>query len=210
MNDKLTPKQLNQLIAEVERLSQARENDLDREQVKQILAELNLPTDNIDEALMQIRRREALASEQQQKRLLILGFGLALLSLIGWGSWQFFQHRQAIARVSADPASSRLTLERYDSVNNLSFVDRQKSPTIYYQVKLQQTPIGRRLQLGCNWTTPEGQLAHQNRYQTRTIEKNAWSTRCRHQFGTTSSLGTWQVEMFLGDRILSQTEFTVK
>jgi len=60
MNTKLTDEQLGELVAEVERLSDRRQGELDRKQVEDILQELNLPTDLLDEALVQLRRREAL------------------------------------------------------------------------------------------------------------------------------------------------------
>lgn len=209
MNEKLTPEQFNQLVAEVDRLSRVRDAELDREQVKQILQELHLPTDHLDEALMQVRRREALAKERRRHRFLMVGLGLVFVGIAGLGSFQFHRQRQAIAAVYANPDQSRLTFERYDRAHDFKVIDRQGYPTIYYQVKLQQTPVGRQLTLGCNWTNPLGQLAHQNRYQTRPIEKNVWNTRC-HQLDANSPPGTWRVEMFLGDRILSQSEFTVE
>ncbi|MFO7141646.1 hypothetical protein B9T16_08115 [Arthrospira sp. PCC 8006] len=210
MNNKLTQQQLDQVIAEVERLSQMQETELDRQQVQEILEELNLPTENLDQALMQVRRREVLAAETKRNRILMIGLGLASVAIVGGGSLWFYQQQQAIAQVYANPNQSRLTLERFDRVSHFDIIDSQNSPTVYYQVRLQQTPKGRQLELGCNWINPLGQLAHQNRYQTRTIDKNVWNTRCRHQLGPTSPPGTWQVEMFLGDRILSQSEFIVK
>lgn len=210
MNNKLTQQQLDQVIAEVERLSQIQETELDRQQVQEILEELNLPTENLDQALMQVRRREVLAAETKRNRILMVGLGLAAVAIVGGGSLWFDQQQQAIAQVYANPNQSRLTLERFDRVSHFDIIDPQNSPTVYYQVRLQQTPKGRQLELGCNWINPNGQLAHQNRYQTRTIDSDVWNTRCRHQLGPTSPPGNWQVEMFLGDRILSQSEFTVK
>lgn len=210
MNNKLTPEQLNQLIAEVERISQTQETELDSQQVKDILEELNLPTDNLDQALMQVRRREALKQQTKRHQMMMVGFGLGTVVVVGVVSLWFHQQKQAINAVYANPNQSRLTLERYDRVNHFDIIDSQDSPTVYYQVRLQQTPKGRQLTLGCNWINPLGQLAHQNRYQTRRIDKNVWNTRCRHHLGPTSPPGIWQVEMFLGDRILSEFEFTVK
>ena len=45
MKERLTQSQLAQVIAEVGQLSQRREAELDQEQVKQILQELNLSSD---------------------------------------------------------------------------------------------------------------------------------------------------------------------
>jgi transcriptional regulator of met regulon len=68
MNNRLTQAQLSQIVAEVERLSQRRDDELEPEQVKQILQELSLPPELFDEALVQLRRREALAVQQRRNR----------------------------------------------------------------------------------------------------------------------------------------------
>lgn len=68
------------MVAEVERLSQRREAELDREQVKEILQELQLPDELLDEALVQIKRREALA--KQQKRNWAIGL-VVVVALVG-------------------------------------------------------------------------------------------------------------------------------
>lgn len=71
MENRLTQAQLSQVVAEVERLSQQRETELNREQVKEILQELNLPSDLLEDALLQLRRREALDRQQRRNRLIV-------------------------------------------------------------------------------------------------------------------------------------------
>ncbi len=44
----LTQAEFTQLVGEVERLSQLRDQEIDREQIQEILQELNLPTDVVD------------------------------------------------------------------------------------------------------------------------------------------------------------------
>jgi len=73
MNTRLTQEQLGELVAEVERLSDRRQAELDRQQVEEILQELNLPTDLLDEALVQLRRREALDVQQRRHRWILGG-----------------------------------------------------------------------------------------------------------------------------------------
>ena len=79
MTTRLTSEQLGQLVAEFERLSQRREAELDRQQVEEILQELKLPTDRLDDALMQLQRREVLATRQRRNRW-ILGGAIATIS----------------------------------------------------------------------------------------------------------------------------------
>ncbi|WP_413168027.1 hypothetical protein ACL6C3_15040 [Capilliphycus salinus ALCB114379] len=210
MNQQLTSDQLDRLIAEVEHLSQRREAELNREQVREIFQELNLPIDLLDDALMQLRRREALVVQQKRRRRITFGVGVTLMT-IAIASSLWFNHRQnTIAKVYANSNQSRITLTRLDKTDDLTVVNRQENPLIYYQVKLQQAPVGRQLSLKCNWINPLGQIEHQNNYSTRSIDREVWNTRCRHQFGDASPVGNWRVQMLLNGRILSETEFIVR
>lgn len=207
MNEKLTQSQLAQVVAEVERLSQQREAELDREQVKEILQELQLPDELLDEALVQIKRREALAKQQKRNLAISLVVGVALVGGISSSIVWMNQRQEPIANISV--SQNRITLAK-DSGDSLTVFDRQQRPQIYYRVTLQNAPQGDKLSLGCDWIDPTGQIVHQNRYQTKTINKDVWPTYCRYQLGTAAQPGTWQVNMTMGDRLLSQTEFTVK
>ena len=69
MENRLTQTQLTQIVAEVERLSNLRQSQLDSEEVKEILRELRLPPELLNEAsLIQLQRREALAQQQRRNR----------------------------------------------------------------------------------------------------------------------------------------------
>lgn len=210
MNQQLTSDQLDRLIAEVEHLSQRREAELNREQVREIFQELNLPIDLLDDALMQLRRREALIVQQKHRRGITFGVGATLMT-IAVASSLWFNHRQStIAKVYANSNQSRITLTRLDKIGDLTVVNRQENPLIYYQVKLQQAPIDRQLSLKCNWINPLGQIEHQNNYSTRSIDREVWNTRCRHQFSGALPVGNWRVQMLFNGRILSETEFIVR
>ena len=82
MENNLTPNQLNQIIAEVEQLKQQREQELNSEQVKEILQELNLPPELLDEALIQVQRRQALAVEKKRKRWIATGIIVSIITAI--------------------------------------------------------------------------------------------------------------------------------
>jgi hypothetical protein len=207
MNNRLTQAQLSQIVGEVERLSQRRDDELDPEQVKQILQELSLPPELLDEALVQIRRREALAVRQQRNRWIAGGVIASLVVAIAGTTVFIQQNQQAIARVSS--AQSQIALTQ-DGSSTLKEVNRQASPLIYYRVTLKDAPIGKKLSLSCDWIDPSGQVVHQNRWETQTINKAVWSTHCRYQFSPSASPGNWKVQMSLGERTLSTTSFTVK
>jgi len=207
MNNRLTQAQLSQIVGEVGRLSQRRDDELDPEQVKQILQELSLPPELLDEALVQIRRREALAVRQQRNRWIAGGVIASLVVAIAGTTVFIQQNQQAIARVSS--AQSQIALTQ-DGSSTLKEVNRQASPLIYYRVTLKDAPIGKKLSLSCDWIDPSGQVVHQNRWETQTINKAVWSTHCRYQFSPAASPGNWKVQMSLGERTLSTTSFTVK
>src|SRR4028118_954921 len=108
MNNRLSESELAQVIAEVGQLSQRREAELDREQVKQILQELNLPDDLLDDALMQLRRRQALEVQQRRNRRIAVGVVGILVGAIATTTVFIQQQQQAIARIST--YQSRITL----------------------------------------------------------------------------------------------------
>lgn len=207
---RLTQAQFTQLVAEVEQLSRLRDEEIDPEQMQQILQELNLPTDLVDEAMIQLRRREALAVEQKRNKLMTVGVVSGLVVAIAASFLWFQTQQQALNNVYANSGQSQLTLETNSGKKMLTVVDSKQNPQVFYRVTLQDAPLGKKLSLGCNWINSNGEISHQNSYQTKQINQEVWPTYCRYKFNPVSPLGNWQVEMYLGDRLLSQTEFTVK
>ncbi|NET62345.1 MAG: DUF3859 domain-containing protein [Symploca sp. SIO2E6] len=206
MEQRLTKSQLTQIVAEVERLSQRQQEELDAAEVREILAELNLQPELLEEAMIQLRRREALTAQKRRHRWLIsavaIVLSLAIVSTIFWT-----QHRQqTLARILVE--QDRITL-RQDDGSQLSTVSRQAASELFYRVTLTEAPVGQKLSLSCNWHQPSGGIVHQNRYQTKQISTSIWNTYCRYTIGTTAPTGTWKVEMLLGDRLLSDATFEV-
>lgn len=207
MEQRLTDTQLEKVVAEVQRLSQHKQAELAPEQVREILRELNLPPEFLEEAMVQLDRREALAVQQKRDRWIFGGFvGLIALSVIGFVVITQNQ-QQMTARVMAQ--RDRVTLNQ-DNGGNLSTIPRQNSGEIFYRITLSDAPVGQRLSLSCNWIDPSGEIVHQNRYQTKEITTPIWNTFCRHPLGSEMPVGTWKVEAFLGDRRLSDATFEVK
>lgn len=205
MQERLTQAQLAQVIAEIEQLSQRSEADLDKEQVKQILQELNLSSDLLDNALVQIRRREALAAITRRNRWIAAVVIVVVVGAIA-ATTVFIQHRQQVfSRVLS--VSSRVTLAQEDG-GNLTVIDI--NPRVYYHVTLNEAPVGEKLALTCDWIDPNGKIAYQSRYQTREIDRAVWSTYCYYQLSQSATAGRWKVQMSLEDRPLSSTFFTVK
>jgi len=207
MENRLTQTQLTQIVAEVERLSNLRQSELDSEEVKEILQELSLPPELLNEALIQLRRREALAQQQRRNRWIAGGLAAAAAGAIALTGFYIQQNRQAIDRVSIQ--QNRITSVQ-DNGGNLTVISRQKTPEIFYRTTLKDAPIGKKLSLSCDWIDPSGQVVKQNRYQTREIDKPIWNTQCSYQIGTAAATGNWQVKMFVESRPIGSASFEVK
>ena len=205
MNDRLTQEQLSKIVAEVSRIADRQE--MDREQVEQVLVDLNLSPDLLDEAMMQLQRREALAVQRRRTTMIALTIALAVFAVVGYFAVDQWRYGRAIAQLST--VQDRLTYTEDDG-GSLTQVNRQASPEIVYRVTLSNAPVDQRLSLSCQWEAPTGDILRENRYQTRRITTPTWNTYCRHQFGTASPEGTWTVRMQLGDRILSDETFEVR
>lgn len=205
MENRLTQTQLAQVVAEVERLSQRRAAELDRQQVKEILQELNLPSDLLDDALLQLQRREALANQQKRNRLIIAGVVVGLIAAIATTTIVSQRYQQAIAQVSV--VASRVTVGQNNS--NPTQIDPRSNPQVFYRVTLEDAPVGSRLSLGCDWIDPSGQIVHQSRYQTKAIDRQVWNTYCYYSLSPNAATGTWEVRMILEGRSLSSQNFVV-
>lgn len=201
----LTQEQLRKVIAEVTQLSDRQQVEIEAKQVREILQELNLSPELLEEALVQIHRREAITSQQRRNHLLtgsILGLGsLLLVAALFINQTRQQDLKQVLAQ------QDRLTLAQGSSLTD---VYRQENNDLFYRVTLAEAPIGRRLPLSCNWIDPNQQVVHQNNYQTKPTTTAVWNTYCRYTLGTDAPLGTWRVEMFLGDRPIDDLSFEVR
>ncbi len=207
MDKRLNQEELAKVIAEIEQLSRKREMELDRTQVQEILQELNLSPDLLDDALVQVQRREVLAVQTKQRQWVIAGVIGILIMAIAATTVYTVTRQTTFAQITA--YSSNVTLAQDQGIP-VNIVDRQTNPTAYYRVTLTNAPLGEKLSLTCNWIDPSGQIAHQSQYQTRQVDRNPWPTYCYYEFNSTAKTGSWQVEMRLGDHIISKNTFTVK
>jgi hypothetical protein len=206
----LTPSQLEKIVGEVQRLSLRQSEELDREQVKEILAELDLAPDLLDEALIQLQRREALTVQKRRTQLIITGFAITALVAIG-GVFLLSQQKEAeLVKISVQQD----TITKYENLNAIGAkvitVDKQEKNPLFYHVTLKDAPVGKKLSLGCDWLDPSGKVVKQNRYQTKEINTPLWNTRCQYQLPPGASSGEWQVKLLLDGKKLSDESFTVK
>lgn len=204
MEQRLTTQQLDRIVGEVGRLANRQQEELDRTEVQKILEELNLPPELLDEAIIQVQRKEALARQQQRTKSIALAAIATIVALV-IGTSLFFQNRSvSISKVNV--SQDRITLVE-DNGENLSTVDR--GAALSYRVTLNDAPVGEKLNLTCNWLAPSGKIAHTNNYETKNITTPVWNTQCRYQLPISAATGKWQVQIRLGERILQQSPFDV-
>ncbi|MBD1858201.1 MULTISPECIES: DUF3859 domain-containing protein [Leptolyngbya] len=206
MDTRLTQAQLSQVIAEIDRLSQLRDNELDREQVKQILQELNLPDDLLDDAIVQLRRREALAQQNQRHKIVISTIAIMIVGLIATVAVVQQKQHNKIARIAA--IQDIVTLK--DSTNSVTQFDRTKDAQVFYRVTLKNPPINDRLAVSCDWLDSTGERIHQSRFQTQEITRSPWTTFCFAPLSPQSKPGNWTVKMSIAERPISEETFVVK
>lgn len=207
MEKKLTEQQLQQVIAEVQALSQMRQVEISRQEVNQILQELNLPADLLDEALIQLERRNILAVQQKRQKQIFILVATILAGTIGLGLFFQQKYQDNLARITA--GENRLTLATDDG-QDITLVEKKSSPKLYYRVTLQEAPVNQKLTINCDWIDPNNNIVHENFYQTKKIDRQVWPTYCFYQLGNNAPSGNWQVKMKLGERVLSTDNFLVK
>jgi hypothetical protein len=204
MEQRLTTQQLDRIVGEVGRLANRQQDELDRSEVQKILAELNLPPELLDEAIIQVQRKEALARQQKRNLGIAIASITALVMLVA-GTNLFFQNKATtISKINV--SQDRITLVQ-DGGENLNPV--KKGSEIVYRVTLNDAPIGEKLNITCNWLDSAGKIARTNRYETKNITTPVWNTACRYQMPLNASTGAWKVQILVGDRLLKQAPFEV-
>jgi len=209
-NERLRHEQVGQVVTEIMRLMQQHRDlelqTLHRTQVEQILDELNLPKDLLDDAVIELRRKEALAKARRRRILLTAAATVVVLALLGTAFWWTAHRRAIIARITAE--QGRLTRQTDDG-GTLRLIRRDGQEVVYH-VTLRNVPLHEQLSLTCNWIDPSGRVFRQNHWQTRLTDKAIWMTSCKCQIGAAVEPGTWQVDMLLGERVLHSTTFQVE
>ena len=207
MDKRLTDDQVQRLVAEVQRLSDRHQAELDTAEVQDILQQLNLSPEFLDDAMVQLKRQDALGVQQRRRRWLVAGVaGVVALGLASW-LWLGSQQQEQLAQVVAQ--GDRITLSQDDGGSLSRVVPQTSGSELVYRITLADAPVGEQLALSCSWSDPSGQVVHQNQYRTKTITTAVWPTYCRYTVGPESPKGNWTVAAFVGDRQLSDATFTV-
>ncbi len=74
MKNTLTQEELNQIIREVQSLELRQESEFDREQIQEILRELNLPPELLDQALIGLHNRQRLEVKKAPQQMDSYGY----------------------------------------------------------------------------------------------------------------------------------------
>jgi hypothetical protein len=149
------------------------------------------------------------AEEKPQRR----GCGWVILVLVvlaaaGALIWYYFNQKDpALAAVTA--SAGRVTLEK-DDPGGLDAVDRRKKPEVWFRVTLDEAPVGKKLELTCEWLDPAGKVVHRNRFRTREITRSPWPTHARFRIAAEAPVGTWKVRLLLDGRELRTQRFEVR
>lgn len=207
MKSQLSEKQWSQVVSEVTRLAQERDDEQSRREITaQVLQELQLPTDLIDDALKQVQYKEAIAKQRRQRLWLgIAGAVLLLAMIIGFWTWSS-SRSDSFARITADTGRVTRTIDNGGALQSVT----PDGQDIFYRVTLREVPLGEKLDLSCNWIDPTGKVFHQSRWETRETNKAVWPTECRCRIGTEAPKGNWKVEMKIGDRTINATDFKIE
>jgi len=202
----LTQAQFAQIVAQVNRLSQQDDVELDDEQVKQILQHLNLSNDLLEDAISQLNQRRSRIQEQQRHRIVISTIAIMIFGLLTTMAVVYQKQQNRIAQIAAIQDS--VTLQ--NSAKSATQFDRQKDSQIFYRVTLKNAPLNERLMISCRWSDSTGQILHQSRNQTQEITQSPWTTACSTPLTPQSPSGTWNVKMSLEERPISDQTFIVK
>jgi hypothetical protein len=204
MEQRLTTQQLELIVGEVGRLANRQAEELDRSEVEKILTELNLPPELLDEAMIQVQRKEALV-KQKQRTIGIAIASITALVIILAGASLFSQNKDSsLAKITS--SQDRVTLVPTDE--DIQTVNQGSD--IAYRVTLNNAPVGEKLNLTCNWLNPMNKVVYTNRFETKNITTPVWNTQCRYKVPTSAAVGNWKVQIFVGDRTIEQASFAVK
>lgn len=200
----LTEAQLDQIVAEIDRLQD--DTEFEDYQIKEILQTLNLPNDLLEAAIAQVHYRRLLLQKQQRRKIVLSTIAMMIAGLTTTITVVYQKQQNRLDRIAA--IQNIVTLE--SSAKPVKQIDRQKDQQVFYRVTLKNVPINERLRVRCQWRDSTGQLVHQSRQQTEEISRSPWVVTCNAPLTAPSQPGTWNVKMSVEERSLIDRSFIVK
>lgn len=202
----IRPEDLERIVVEVDRLSRQQLDQLSSEEVKQILVDLNMSPELLDQAILQLQRRDADLHQQRRRRRRVTSLIFAVAFIGAAAVYHILDQRAKLSRVRVQ--SSRITSE--PDAGAIKVVSLQSLPELVFRVTLAEAPVGRRVPLSCDWVAPTGEIVKQNRYETRVVTTPIWPSYCRLKFNSSLPSGSWSVRMRQGERVISEQHFDVR
>lgn len=205
MAPKIDAKELGEIVEETARIQEREADALEPEQARQVLREVGLPPERLEEAQAAVALKRAQKRERSTR--VKLGALVAALLLVAFAIVGLRAHTRSEAVASV--IGSGVVV----SVNGAPLTGaaaRSALPELELGAVLARAPRGEALELECDWVAPGGDVRHQNHWQTKSIDKDAWPTHCRHRFGPADPSGSWSVRMRLGERVLASQKFELE
>jgi hypothetical protein len=135
------------------------------EEARATLAELNLPADKLEQAADRVRQRhagEVFERMEKMRRMLLLA-GACVIATLAIVGVLLYRQRQAAERARITAIAPQLI---------------QEANQLKLSVKLMDTPKDESVSMTCTWQTLDGTLLHQNAWQTKPVNHDAWETHC--------------------------------
>jgi hypothetical protein len=205
MQEKLSEKEVVRLVAEVSKLDEEKRQSLDRDQVAEILREMDLPEEHLDEAM--VRLRESKFKEKEQRRTAGLLVAVVTVAVIGIGAIMFQNttYNAGVANITANSAHLSAQSATAAEIADVT----AGSGTTFASVTLQNVPQGMRVPMRAKWIQPDGTIYHENRWQTKPADTATWTTHAKANIGVGAPKGQWTVEFIVGDRTVTTKKFVV-
>lgn len=205
MNLKIDRDELPEIVEETARLEEEDQALLETQEARQILRELDLPDTRVEEA------RKVIAAKKEERRAIrqrsLVAAAITLAAIVGAGALALRAGTHSAALAKLGVAESALKLA---GAPLPASVPRAQSPEIALDLVLADAPQGAGLPLSCTWSAPDGAVRYQNRWETKTIDRDRFPTHCRHTFGAGDAAGRWSVTMKQGERALATESFVLE
>lgn len=201
---KIAERDMLRLVEEVSKLDSERQQMLDKSQVAKILDDLNLPSDLLNEALERLEYKKARERRQKAFKLNSTVVAIAAVAIgIAYGYINATQVHQ-YDKISASDA--RITISA-DSAEALASV--KPGGTIFVHTVLHNVPVHKQLPLHAKWFTPDGNLFHENDWQTRDTTSSTWDTHAKVVIPDGAPSGKWMVQISVAGREVISKIFNV-
>lgn len=202
MNPKIDPKELPDIVEEAARIEQREE--LDTEDARDVLRELDLSPKHLEEARAAVATRREEAKERKTRVLTAVGVVLVVAAIAGGLALRSSTHTASMAAMTASHQTLKVGSEPMTSVS------RKAKPELMFEVALSHAPRGEALDLTCSWSGPGGDVRRENHWKTKSVETDTWLTHCRNSFGSADPAGEWSVTMKQDARTLATQTFRVE